>query len=193
MSLNYKINDQQELYYLTYATVVPHSSIGRVDVFTRRRYAEIVIDSLSHCVENKGLIIYSWVIMSNHVHLIARSEKEPLSDILRDHKKFVSGNIITSIKDHPESRRNWMLCQSEFIEDFSSAGKKNRNNTNYQFWQQENHPIVLYSNEVMQQKLDYIHNNPVRAGLVDEPWHYRYSSARDYIGQEGLLKVRLLE
>lgn len=125
--------------------------------------------------------------MSNHIHLIARSQKGDLSGTLRDFKKYTSGIILKSIKEEPESRRNWM----NWI--FSKAGKENSNNTNFQFWQQDNHPIALLSNEVMQQKLDYLHQNPVRSGCVDQPWHYHYSSAKDYIGEHGLLKIKLLE
>ena len=73
---------------------------------------------------------------------------------------------------------------------FKKAGEDNAKNTNYQFWQQENHPIELISNKFIDQKLAYIHENPVKAGLVDEPWEYRFSSARDYINnQKGLLEV----
>jgi hypothetical protein len=76
---------------------------------------------------------------------------------------------------------------------FSSAGKNNPKNKAYQFWQQENHPIEIFSNKFIEQKLAYIHNNPVKAGIVDDPWEYRYSSARDYMNnQKGLLHVDLL-
>jgi hypothetical protein len=69
----------------------------------------------------------------------------------------------------------------------------NSKNKDYQFWQQENHPIELISNKFIDQKLDYIHKNPVKAGLVDEPWEYRYTSARDYMNdQKGLLEVELI-
>ena len=74
------------------------------------------------------------------------------------------------------------------MKHFAESRQDNLN----QFWQYDNHPIELFSNKVMQQKLDYIHLNPVRAGFVDEPWHYRYSSAKDYSGMKGLLKLELL-
>lgn len=78
------------------------------------------------------------------------------------------------------------------------SGEVNAKNTQYQFWQQGNHPIELINDKFIDQKLDraafrYIHMNAVKAGLVDEPWEYRYSSARDYMNnQEGLLEVELL-
>jgi len=76
---------------------------------------------------------------------------------------------------------------------FRTAGSDNSKNQIYQFWQQENHPIEIYSNKFIDQKLAYIHDNPVKAGLVDNAWEYRYSSARDYMNDEkGLLEVELL-
>src|SRR5947207_1352840 len=127
----YAISNKEGIYYLTFAT------IEWVDAFTRRRYSEIVLESIAHCQREKGLNIHAWCIMSNHIHLIAssRSETNTLSDILRDFKKFTSNKILKSISNEPgESRRNWMLWI------FGVAGRKNSNNTNYQFWRQDNHP-----------------------------------------------------
>jgi hypothetical protein len=76
---------------------------------------------------------------------------------------------------------------------FERAGKKNPNNKKYQFWQQNNHPIELNNNHIMQQKLDYIHANPVEAGIVYEPDHYLYSSAADYSEKKGLIPIRIIE
>ncbi len=128
--------------------------------------------------------------MSNHVHLLitTKSGCHP-SDVLGDLKKFTSKKIIASIEDKtiPESRRSWMLWI------FRTAGQDNSKNQIYQFWQQENHPIEIFSNKFIDQKSNYIHDNPVKAGLVDEPWEYRYSSARDYMNnQKGLLEIELL-
>ncbi len=90
-----------------------------------------MLESIKYCQKEKGLILYGWCIMSNHIHLIAASRisENTLSDIIRDFKKFTSTKIIDSTKNEPgESRRNWMLWI------FSEAGKKNSNNTNYKFW-----------------------------------------------------------
>ena len=179
----YKFNDPNGLYFVTFTVV------EWVDVFTRNEYRDIVLDSILHCQKEKGLEVYAWVIMSNHLHLIvSRAEHgNKLSAIVRDFKKFTSSSIVKSIENsQQESRRNWMLWI------FSSAGKRNKNNTNFQFWKQDSHAELLISNKFKQQKLDYIHNNPVVAGLVDEPEYYRYSSASDYAGQKGLLKIKLL-
>ncbi len=119
--------------------------------------------------------------MLNHLHLIvSATEGFALSAILRDFKKFTSKGILKPIEQNPqEGRRNWMLWL------FKAAGEKNSKNTKYQFWQQNNHPIALESNQFKEEKLYYRHQNPVTAGLVAEPQHYMYSSALDYAGGKG--------
>jgi hypothetical protein len=114
--------------------------------------------------------------------LITSARIENLSDILRDFKKFTSKKIISAIeKNASESRRDWMLAI------FKSQAAKNSHNTSYQFWRQDNQPMELYSPSFDVQKLNYVHDNPVEAGLVD----YLYSSARSYVrtGQVSLLDV----
>ena len=182
MPSKYKIVDHQALHFITFATV------QWVDALSRPLYKEIIMESLRHCQKEKGLIIYAYVIMSNHIHLIV-SGKEGfnLSDIARDLKKFTSKKIITEIESNPkESRKSWMLWI------FKAAGANNTNNKKYQFWQQDNRPIQLSTNEMIDQRLDYIHSNPVEEGLVADPEHYLYSSAIDYSGEKGLLAVELI-
>lgn len=118
------------------------------------------------------MIIHAWCLMSNHVHLVFSTiEKGKHSEILRDLKKFTSKKLLESIKNNrQESRKEWMLAI------LSDAGQNNSNNKEYQFWQQDNHPIEIYSPKVIAQKLTYIHNNPVKLGIVSEAEHYLYSS-----------------
>jgi putative transposase len=182
MEKPYQIQDKTGIYFITFAVV------EWVDIFTRQCYRDIVVDSLRYCQKEKGLIIYAWCVMSNHLHLIlGAKEGNDLSGILRDFKKFTSKKIIETIQTEAESRRNWMLWL------FGSAGERNKRNTNYQFWRQDNHAELLFGNEFTQQKLDYLHNNPVEAGLVDMPRDWLYSSARDYTGEKGLLEVQFIE
>jgi putative transposase len=111
------------------------------------------------------------------------------SDILRDLKKYTSKQIIKAIDEHPgESRKDWML------QIFKAAGESNSRNLTYQFWRQDNHPKELFSLYFTNQKLDYIHNNPVEAGIVDKAEEYLYSSASDYYNGRncGLLKIEWL-
>ena len=125
--------------------------------------------------------------MTNHIHLVANARNENLSDILRDLKKFTSRQVIEAIETNTEeSRKEWML------QIFRSQGQLNSRNKEYQFWRQDNQPKELYSSSFTAQKIEYIHYNPVRAGIVEKPEHYSYSSARDYAGIPGLLSVVLL-
>lgn len=182
MSRAYKFHNPDGLYFVSFATV------EWVDVFTRREYKDLLIENLRFCQQEKGLELFAWCIMTNHVHLIGRAQEGHLfQDILRDYKKFTSKRLVEMITDHPaESKKEWMLRK------FSVAGRYNHNNKYFQFWQQDNRPIELFSTHVTQQKLDYLHNNPVVAGFVHEPHHYIYSSAIDYSGGKGLLPISFI-
>lgn len=182
MPSKYIISDHQSPHFISFATV------QWVDVLSRPIYKDIIIDSLRYCQQEKGMILYAYVIMNNHVHLIAAArEGFNLSDILRDFKKFTSKKLFSSVEENDqESRKSWMLWL------FRSAGNHNSNNKNFQVWQQDNRPIELSTIEMVRQRLDYLHNNPVVEGIVYEPEHYVYSSARDYSGKKGLLEIEFL-
>lgn len=182
MQAGYQIRNQTGIYFITFAVV------EWVDVFTRKEYANLVVESLRYCQKEKGLIIYGWCLLSNHLHLIiSTQEGVALSDILWDFKKFTSSAILKAIENNAqESRRNWMLWL------FRAAGEKNRKNTKYQFWRQDNHPLELITSTFKDEKLRYLHYNPVEAGLVAKPEHYLYSSAIDYAGGKGLIPVDYL-
>jgi REP element-mobilizing transposase RayT len=182
MSHKYKFFDKEDLYFVTFTVV------KWVDVFTRIEYRDILLDSWKYCHQNKGMQIHAWCIMTNHVHMIISSNKEELSAIMRDMKSFTSTSLRKAINDNPnESRKDWML------KIFTDAGMKNNNNIDFQLWQQHNHPILLDSNYLMQQKLDYIHQNPVKSGIVENEKDYIYSSARDYCDMPGLIKIDFIE
>jgi len=140
-----------------------------VDVFTRNEYKNILVDNLAYCQNNKGLEMFAWCIMTNHVHLIARAEEgHSLSDILRDYKKFTCKAVLKAmIENQRESRKEWLIKQFETEEG-------NR------FWRSDNQPVELWSNAVIAEKLKYIHQNPVEEGLVFRAEDYVYSSAIDY-------------
>jgi putative transposase len=176
----YSIKDQYAIHFITFAVV------QWIDVFSRKEYADIILDSIKYCQKNKGLKVHAWCIMSNHLHLIlSTDENNRLSDVLRDFKKYTSNQIIQSIKNNNhESRKGWMLWI------FKKAGEKNNRNEIYQFWQQDNHPIQCDRNDILDSKLKYLHENPVRAGLVRYEQDYIYSSGIDYYGDEkGLIEI----
>lgn len=181
MSRKYKFLDQKQAYFVSFAV------INWIDVFTRKTYNDILVDSLSYCQRQKGLILYAWCIMPSHVHLIIGTRKDPMQNILRDFKSFTSRTIRKEIIKHPkESRRKWMLSM------MTNAGINNGNNKDWQFQQQNNHPIELSSNLIIDQKLEYLHFNPVVAGYVESPEQWLFSSAKDYYGQKGLLDIELI-
>ena len=181
MSTGYQIKNQEGLYYLTFQV------INWIDVFTRKIYRDILIDNLKFCCYNKGLQVFAYVIMSNHVHIIVHSSEGTLSDIIRDFKKYTSRVILETIQTGNESRCDWMLNQFEF------AAKKHSRNQKFQFWTHENHAIELLKPEFTSEKVDYIHNNPVRAGIVSNPEDYLYSSARNYANMESLMEIVLID
>lgn len=180
MSTGYQIEDPRAPYFLTFQIV------DWIDVFTRKIYKDIIIDSFKYSIKNKGLQVFAYVIMSNHIHLISNSVNGNLSDIIRDIKKYTSKKIITTIYNLPESRREWMLNRFKFSASHIKANK------NYQVWTHENHAVILYSNKFFEEKIEYIHNNPVRAGIVEKPEDYLYSSARNYASLEAPIDIPLL-
>ena len=133
MSEKYKIRNQDEQYFITFAIV------GWIDVFTRQDYVHILLDSIRFCQKEKGLEVYAWCIMSNHVHMIVgRSGPHAIEHIIRDLKKYTSKQIVKAISEHErESRKEWML--QLFMEYASQSGK----HRGYMFWQNEYHPIAL--------------------------------------------------
>ncbi len=173
---------QDEVYFIT-TTVV-----NWIDIFTRPKYKHIVLESLDYCRQHKGLIIYAWVLMSNHLHAIVRSEsEESVADIMRDFKKHTSKRIIAELQDDmQESRREWMLSQ------FGFAAANDTKTSKYRFWQDGYHPEQIATPYFFKQKLRYIHNNPIRQEYVSRPADYLYSSAIDYDGGNGLLNVEVL-
>ncbi|WP_111684810.1 REP-associated tyrosine transposase [Winogradskyella tangerina] len=175
MSRNYKFHNPEGLYFVSFAVV------HWLDVFTRNTYKDILIDSLRFCQKEKGMELVAWCIMTNHVHLIFRSvQGEKPEQLLGDFKRFTSNNIVKAIKEHPqESRKEFLL------EYFKKAANGSSNVKHNQFWRHDNRPIELWSNKVIEQKIKYIHNNPVEAGLVFKAEEYVYSSAIDYAGGQG--------
>jgi len=162
MKDGYVIRDQKLPHFIT-PTIVDW-----IDVFTRQCYRDVIIECLDYCIKNKGMILYGYVIMSNHIHMIVQSENGKLSDLIRDFKKFTAKTILDQIQNSPESRREWML------ERFKLAAEKHTRNKLYQFWQYGNHAEEIYSNKFMWSKLDCIHLNLVRAGYVNRASEYVY-------------------
>jgi len=177
MSTGYQIVEQDALHYVTF-------QIAKwIDLFSRKVYRDIVIDSLRYCQQNKGLEVYAFVVMSNHVHALIRSDIGKLSDTIRDFKSYTSKQILLAIDFEQESRRDWMLNLFEF------SAKQHKRNEKYQVWTHENHAELIYSDKFIMQKINYIHENPVRAGIVEKPEDYLYSSARAFADLPCMLEI----
>lgn len=179
----HKIVNQNAVHFLTFTVV------GWLDVFTRQKYKEMIIDSLKYCQREKGLIIYAYVIMSNHIHIIAEAdESNALSNVVRDFKRHTSKEILKEvIESSTESRQEWMTRL------FKYYAKYNKNNKTYQFWQRDNRPIELSTPKWFLQKLNYIHMNPVKAGVVIKAEDYIYSSASNYSIGKGVIDVKVID
>ena len=190
MSTKYKFNNPDGIYFVSFAVV------GWIDVFTRQVYRDLLIESLVFCQKKKGLKIHAWIIMSNHIHLIiSRVGVQKLEDIMRDLKKYAAFRILKEIKENSgESRKECLPAgQAGMLYLFSKAGQANSNHKVYQFWRQDNHPIELdFHSNIFVQKLNYIHENPVEAGIVKNASDYLYSSAIDYEDGKGLIEIDVL-
>lgn len=240
--------------------------IDWVDVFTRDEYKQIIAESLDFCRRKKGLQIHAWVLMTNHLHLIASHEEssDKLKTVIGDFKKFTAKKVIQAIIDNPqESRKNWMLrhFEEETIKeskDSSCSVSKERHGVyvpvadrasnsprrssvslrgfathelnsigavgckptattrgattaatastlaegckpsetivkHYHLWQRGFDSFCIYNIKMLRQKIDYLHANPVRAGIVFKPWEYKYCSYSNYCGEPGLIEIDLMD
>ncbi len=170
MSHKYKVRDSTQPTFITITVV------DWIDLFVRQTYFKILDDSLNYCIAQKGLKVHAYVYMSSHIHLIVSSETKELSDIIRDFKKFTSKALIEAIKEFPESRRIWLLKKFQF------EAKRIKRGVNYKVWKDGYHPILLDTVKKMEQRLNYIHHNPVAAYLVyhERDWvHSSYAAYED--------------
>jgi REP element-mobilizing transposase RayT len=181
MSRYYRFGDHDRPHFITLTVV------GWIDFFIRDEYRNIFAESIQYCQQHKGLVVYGYCLMPSHAHLIiGRNGDYNLDEILRDFKAFTSQSfhkIIPNTMKIQESRKEWML---PIMERF---GIQKKHNKGFQFWQQHNKPIEIWSPEVFDQKLSYIHYNPVASGFVGQPEHWLFSSARNYANMSAPIKI----
>ena len=168
----YRFTEHDRPHFLT-CTVVEW-----LPVFTRQEAVNVLFDSWRYLRERKGLKLYGYVVMENHLHAVAQAENLP--SVWSGFKSHTAREIISLLE---ASGAEPLLKRMRF------ARKAHRNDREYQFWQEGSHPQVMEAEVILRQKLDYIHNNPVDRGYVDKPEQWRWSSARDYAGSPGLLEV----
>ena len=129
-----------------------------------------MINALDFCRKNKGLRLYAYVIMENHVHLVA--EAPDLSRVVQSLKRHTAKELIQLAETMSKA---WLLNQFEYFK------KRHKLTSQHQVWQEGAHPQLVQNDSMLRQKIAYIHDNPVRRGYVDAPEHWRYSSARNYM------------
>ncbi|CAD0005215.1 REP-associated tyrosine transposase [Flavobacterium salmonis] len=168
MSEKYKVIDS------TVPTFITITVVDWVDLFIRSVYCDILDESLNYCIKEKGLSVHAYVYMSSHIHLIVTAPDGELQNIVRDFKKFTSKKIIEAIKEHPESRGEWLLRKFSFEAVTTGRAK------NYKLWQDGFHPVILDTLEKIEQRIKYIHYNPVEAQIVFHERDYINSSYRNY-------------
>jgi putative transposase len=164
MRSRYRIHNEHAAHFIT-STIVEW-----LPVFTTSACCDILVKSFQYCRARKGLRIYAWVILDNHFHAIVAGPQ--LSDTIADLKKFTAHEILRQLKSES---RDWLLNQLNYF------CARHKTASRHQVWQEGAHPQSIPSDEIMLQKLEYLHNNPVKRGLVASPEHWVYSSAHEWL------------
>jgi REP-associated tyrosine transposase len=168
--------------YKIYKPTQPHfitcTILHWIPIFTRTETTQIIFDSLNYLQRSDNLKIYAYVILENHLHLIVSSD-----DLAKSIHKFKAHTAKEILKLLQAQNVNTILEQLAFYK------KAHKTETSYQLWQEGFQPKLIQSDTMMREKMDYIHQNPVKRGYVDEAQHWRYSSARDYEGLQGIIEV----
>ena len=164
MRSRYRVNNENAAHFVT-STIVEW-----LPVFTTQACCDVVVRSFEYCRAQKGLKIHGWVIMDNHFHAIVSGPN--LSRTIGELRKFTAHEISKQLE---AERRDWLLNQLGY---FRAVHKQT---SAHQIWQEGVHPQSITTDEMMLQKLEYLHNNPVKRGLVPSPEHWRYSSAHEWL------------
>jgi putative transposase len=168
----YRFSGDRQPHFLT-STIV-----AWLPIFTRREAVQIVLDSWTYLQSNHRLTLYAYLVLENHLHWIAAADD--LSEQVGDFKSYTARRIIDLLES---AGAKTLLDQLAYFK------LKHKIDQDYQLWQEGSHPEAIEDEARMLQKLEYVHNNPVQRGYVDDPVHWRYSSARNYARQPGLIDV----
>jgi len=168
----YIITEADQAHFMTYTVM------EWLPVFTRPDIVQIILDCWKYQQQHKHLKLYGYVILENHLHFVAQAPE--LDKCVANFKSFTARQIIDHLQNH---HINQLLTRLRF------AKRAHKTDREYQFWQEGIHAEMVFSEAIMREKLDYIHQNPVKRGYVDKAEHWRYSSARNYAGQTGLVDI----
>ncbi|MCK5148352.1 transposase [bacterium] len=173
----YKLIPEKRPFYFCTCTVVEWQCI-----FTQEKYFKVIVDSINYCRENKGLYLYGMVIMLNHFHMIVSTREG-----------VVLSNVIRDFKRHTSTKTGEMLIadnKKNILYHLQKAAEKQK--SKIKIWQDEYHPVALYSRKWLNEKMNYIHYNPVRKGYVLNPEDWKYSSARYWLnGHDEIIQLDL--
>lgn len=170
----FKLQEKEYPYFITC------SVIEGVSLFSDSELARIILESLQFIQQHKGVLVFGYVIMGNHIHAVIQADD--LGEVIKSFKSYTAKLIVKSL----EARRRLIV-----LKKLRFHKKKHKTQSEYQLWQEGVHPKQVNSSIKMISMLEYIHNNPVKAGYVDNPIHWRYSSARNYRGETGLIDISL--
>jgi putative transposase len=160
-----KKEDENLLHFLT-LVVIDH-----IEIFINDKYFQIILNCLNFCRANLGLMIFEFVIMKDHLHLIVAAKTGyKLTDIISSFKKFTTKEIKNLLKRDDYDLYNQLLCS-----------KKTKMQNDIQLWRPGNWPKVILTQDFLEQKMGYIHENPAKKGYVEKPEDWQYSSARNRI------------
>ena len=143
--------------------------VGWLPVFTTEARCQIIVDALDYCRQHKGLRVYGWVILDSHLHAVVAAPDVPR--VMADFKRHTARQLVEQLKKEDCA---WLL---RLMREACPGYKEE---SDYQVWQEGYHPQAIVSDAVMEQKLTYLHNNPVKRGLAAAPGHWRYSSAHEW-------------
>lgn len=168
----YTITDNSAPHFLTFTI------LNWLAIFTRPGTVQIILDALLWRQTRREVKVYGYVILENHMHCILQAPD--LRQQVHDFKAFTAKEILRYLEEHKAQR---------LLEQLSFFKKAYKTDAHYQFWEEGSHPQLIQNEETLRQKLDYIHLNPVKRGYVEDAVHWRYSSARNYQGYEGLIPI----
>lgn len=183
MEWEHEYRENEGCYFITFNTV------DWVDVFIRPVYKQVIVHTLNHFIDSKGLVVYAWCLMSHHLHLLAKAQQGAvMAELEKEYKLFTTKKILEAIDTEPETRKQWML------ERFENFGNMLRLMKKYHVWQNCSNPLYIdfKKTDLLLEHFEHIHQNPVRDKIVDIPGEYLYSSARDYAGIKGIVNIKKL-
>jgi len=178
MSEKFKTYDKEKAYFVTF-TIVNWLEILRDDT-----YKMILVDAINYYKSNRGLLVYAYCIMHNHVHLIIQSNgSEMVSEVLRDLKKQTSKQITKKIIDENDAEK------LKILEVFRKEGLRLKRIKFYKVWKDGNKPLMIMNSSMLWRIIHYIHNNPVERSLTEKPEDYLFCSARNYAELNSLIEI----